>query len=91
MSREIEQAERLADVSDRATAEETRQIESRLREQQMLLRQVQKPREDGTYEYTDCEECGNEIGAERLKLAAANHLCWHCATALEKRTRFFGR
>lgn len=78
------EAERLSDVSDRATAEETRQNMAALRENTLALRQRQQPRADGTYEFTDCEDCGNEIGEGRLRLAAANHLCVYCATAEEQ-------
>lgn len=80
-----DEAERLSDISDRASAIEQQQNASAIRENARKLEQRQKPRADGTYEFTDCEDCGLEIDAKRLQLAAANHLCWHCATAQEKR------
>lgn len=78
------EVEHLADPIDRASAEEQRANLAARRENELKLAQRQKPLPDGSYEFTDCEDCGNEIGAERLRLASANHLCWHCATAAEK-------
>ena len=47
--------------------------------------QVARP--DGTFLIVDCMECGNDIGAERLRVAARNHFCTHCASVLERRLR----
>jgi RNA polymerase-binding transcription factor DksA len=91
MPTEDYEVEHTPDVSDRATAEEMRGNAAALRENEARLIQVQKPLPDGSYEHTDCGECGNEIGAERLKLAPANHLCIFCASAAEKRQKHFFR
>lgn len=84
---DIDDVERFPDPIDRASAEEARQNAAALAHNTAALHQVQQPRADGTYEFEDCEDCGNEIGAERLRLAPANHLCVECATAEEKRKK----
>lgn len=45
--------------------------------------QVARP--DGTFSVVDCLECGDDIGAERLRVAARNLYCLHCASVLERR------
>jgi RNA polymerase-binding transcription factor DksA len=50
-------------------------------------RQMQEPMADGTYRVTECDECGNEIGDERLRIAPMNLWCVECAQAHETRQR----
>lgn len=76
--------DRLVDPLDIASGNELRANEGRVRELQKKCRPHQLPRADGTYEFTDCEECGGEIGEGRLKVAIWNHLCVHCAEAQER-------
>ena len=44
----------------------------------------QTPGADGEYPEPDCIECGNEIGIGRLRVAANNVMCIHCATIAER-------
>jgi RNA polymerase-binding transcription factor DksA len=79
--------EKITDKSDLATQREQENLDISLREHARAMRRSQEPREDGTYEFEDCEECGLEIGEGRLKFAIKNTLCIHCATAAEKRMK----
>lgn len=54
---------------------------------QKLCKRDQEEKSDGSYEQEDCDECGLEIGYERLKVAIRNKLCVHCASAQEKRAK----
>jgi RNA polymerase-binding transcription factor DksA len=45
----------------------------------------QLPRADGTYEQTDCIDCGGEIPLGRLNLGKVR--CIGCQSALERRAR----
>lgn len=76
--------ERHTDVLDRASELEMAETQSSINRISAKVQQKQRPRPDGTYEHEDCEDCGSDIGAERLKVAANNHLCIHCAEARER-------
>lgn len=56
-----------------------------VREIQNKCKPVRLPRADGTYENEDCDDCGNEIGIDRMRVAIRNNLCVFCLT---KRERF---
>lgn len=75
----------LADFLDVASAIEARARASAIAEVQSKVKPQQLPRADGTYEFLDCDECGNEIGLGRLAVAAKNRWCVHCASAKERR------
>jgi RNA polymerase-binding transcription factor DksA len=82
---------RVSDESDRATLIEMEALSDSLARTQRLVTQKQKPLADGTYAVTECEECSEEIGEERLKVAANNLVCWHCQTATEGRKKWFSK
>lgn len=76
-----------SDWLDAASELEMAFTESSVNQISAMAKQSQLPRPDGTYEFTDCEECGNEIGEGRLAAAPKNLLCIHCATLSEKRNK----
>lgn len=79
--------DKITDVSDQATAREMENLDISLREHARRVRRSQDARADGTYEITECVECGEDIGEGRLTHAIKNTLCIHCATAAEKRQK----
>ena len=82
-----EQERHLPDILDRASAVEMEANERAIQEAQARCRQARQPRADGSYEDTSCEECGEEIEEQRLRLAPRNNLCIYCARAAERFTR----
>lgn len=78
-------ADRLTDVIDIASARESQDRDDAIYAARLRTKQQQLPLSNGSYEFTDCEECGNEIGLGRLKVAAQNLMCVYCASAKEKR------
>lgn len=83
----IDEEEKYADESDRATALEMQATQAALQEIRNQAQQKQKPGRNGKYKIKDCEECGNEIGLARLKVAINNTVCVECQTAKEKRNQ----
>lgn len=83
------EAERVSDESDRASNLEEMARKDALDRATRAVEQQQRPRADGTYEVTECEECGEDIGAERLRLASRNLMCWHCATEMERKSKWY--
>lgn len=84
--------EKYTDPLDVASRNEHIATNDSIREARLKAVPTQMPKEkvvDGVkvkyYEITDCDECGNEIGEERLKVAVKNTLCIHCATAQERK------
>ncbi|MBP1717978.1 MAG: transcriptional regulator, TraR/DksA family [Deltaproteobacteria bacterium] len=78
----------IGDEGDRADTERTHEISVllSLRDKERLLaidEALEKLRE-GTYGV--CEECGDEIGPERLKAMPLARLCVPCQSRLEKET-----
>lgn len=84
-----EEKDRVTCVSDQATQRETELLGAALDAARYRVRQRQAPRADGTYALTDCEECGEPIGEGRLRAAANNTVCIHCATKQEELSRRF--
>ncbi len=76
--------EHLPDPIDRASALELATTEDAIRVVQACNVQKQKPGADSEYPEPDCIECGNEIGIGRLRVAANNVMCIHCATIAER-------
>lgn len=78
-----------ADPADRATAESDRSFTLRLRDRERkLIKKVQqalKRIEDG--EYGICQECGEDIGVERLKARPVTTLCIKCKSKQEDAER----
>lgn len=77
--------ERTPDVSDQASRVEEEAAMHRAIEHARKMRREQEPRADGTYEFLDCDDCGGEIGLDRIEVSIQNRLCWGCATIREKR------
>ena len=84
---ELPISEKITDVSDQATDQEHRALAFHLAEARKKAKRQQEPRDDGTYEVTDCDDCGDEIGQGRLMASIMNRLCIYCATAREKKVR----
>lgn len=81
----LQEREKLADKSDVATETETNARDAALGDIRAMVRPQQVPRADGSYEFTDCDDCGGEIGEGRLRVAAMNRFCVWCASAREKK------
>lgn len=79
--------ERHSDPFDVASDVESRARDGAISAATAKAKPQQVARADGTFPVTDCIECGDEIGAERLKVASRNWYCVHCATVLERRGR----
>lgn len=76
-------SEKHPDPCDQASELELQRTADAIRTVQRLNKQQQVPGADGEYPAPDCKECGEEIGLGRLKVAAKNLLCIHCAAAAE--------
>lgn len=79
--------EKYIDPIDVASKNEAIMLETQIRDQRALAKPQQLPRQDGTYEITDCVECGDPIGEGRLKVAIKNLYCIYCASAQERNNR----
>jgi DnaK suppressor protein len=78
-----------SDPSDRATHECDRNLLLRIRDRERkLLSKIDEAftRLDGG-SYGRCEECGDEIGLERLRARPVTTLCIDCKSAQEVRER----
>jgi DnaK suppressor protein len=78
-----------ADPTDRASLESDRSLLLRMRDRERkLLAKIDEAFariESGLYGH--CEECGNDIGLERLKARPVTTLCITCKSAQEARER----
>ena len=85
MNHESEEA--FADPTDRAALESDRNFLLRMRDRERkLIVKIDEAFErigDGTY--GRCEECGGEIGIERLKARPVTTLCIGCKSAQEQK------
>ncbi len=81
--------EAFADPTDRASLESDRNFLLRMRDRERkLLSKIEEAFariDDGTY--GRCEECGGDIGIERLKARPVTTLCISCKSAQEARER----
>jgi DnaK suppressor protein len=81
--------EALADPTDRASLESDRNFLLRMKDRERkLLAKIDEAFariEDGSY--GRCEECGLEIGLERLKARPVTTLCISCKSSQEARER----
>ena len=72
--------ETFPDPTDRATLESDRNFMLRIRDRERKLivkiREALQRIEDGTF--GDCEDCGEEIGEDRLKARPVTTLCIDC-------------
>jgi len=88
-----EDREMFPDPTDRAALEGTRNLTLRIRDRERkLITKIDEALariDDGSY--GKCEECGEEIGVERMKARPVTTLCIQCKAAqeeAEKRRRF---
>ncbi|MBU1001686.1 MAG: RNA polymerase-binding protein DksA [Proteobacteria bacterium] len=81
-----------ADPADRATAESDRSFTLRLRDRERkLIKKIQAAQrriEDGSFGF--CEECGEDIGVERLKARPVTTLCIDCKSRQEEEEQVRG-
>ena len=88
----IETEENFADPADRATAESDRNFLLTIRERERKLvikiREALQKIEDGNF--GECEECGDDIGLERLKARPVTTLCIECKRKQEAAERARG-
>jgi DnaK suppressor protein len=81
--------ENFPDPTDRASLEADRNFVLRIRDRERkLIVKIQEALvrlDDGTY--GKCEECGEEIGVERLKARPVTTLCIDCKSLQEARER----
>jgi DnaK suppressor protein len=77
--------ENFPDPTDRALLESNRNFQLRIRDRERkLLNKIQEALarlEDGSFGI--CEECGEEIGVERLRVRPVTTLCIDCKKRLE--------
>lgn len=87
-----ESREVYADPADRATAESDRSFTLRLRDRERkLIKKIQAALhriEDGSF--GECDECGDEIGVERLKARPVTTLCINCKSMQEEEEKVRG-
>jgi len=92
MSQMSKDGEAFPDPVDRAMSESGRTIELRKRDRERkLIQKIKKAiqnMEDGTYGI--CEECGNEISENRLKVRPEATLCIDCKEEQEEIEKQFG-
>jgi DnaK suppressor protein len=88
-----EDRETFPDPTDRAALEGTRNLTLRIRDRERkLISKIDEALErieDGSY--GKCEECGDEIGVDRMRARPVTTLCIQCKAAqeeAEKRRRF---
>lgn len=81
------QIEHHCDPLDVASDAEARARDGAISAAMAKAKPQQVARADGTFSVVHCIECGDDIGAERLKVASRNLTCVHCASALERRGR----
>jgi RNA polymerase-binding transcription factor DksA len=77
--------EKYSDPLDVASRNEAIATEDALREQRKKAVPQQTPDEHGFYAITECLECGEDIGLERLRVATKNCYCLSCVEDQEKR------
>jgi DnaK suppressor protein len=81
--------EQFPDPTDRASLEDNRNLELRIRDRERkLISKIDEALgriEDGSY--GKCGECGGEIGMERLKARPVTTLCIDCKSLQEAQER----
>ena len=82
-------AENFPDPTDRASLESNRNFTLRIRDRERKLigkiKEALQRIDDGTY--GKCEECGEDIGIERLKARPVTTLCIDCKSLQEAEER----
>jgi len=86
---EMKEASVLADPNDRATQEETFNLELRTRDRERkLIKKIEEALQQiDDKEYGYCESCGVEIGIRRLEARPTAALCIDCKTLDEIREK----
>lgn len=86
---EMKSADVLADLNDRATQEETFNLELRTRDRERkLIKKIEEAIEQiDNKDYGYCESCGVEIGIRRLEARPTATLCIDCKTLDEIREK----
>ena len=81
--------ENFPDPTDRASMESSRNFTLRVRDRERkLINKIKESIEKiGKGEFGLCEECGEEIGYERLKARPVTTLCIDCKTKQEQREK----
>ena len=84
--------ENFPDPTDRASLESNRNFTLRIRDRERKLigkiKEALARIEDGSY--GKCEECGENIGLERLKARPVTTLCIRCKEEQEQKEKSFG-
>ncbi len=84
--------DRMADTFDLASADQDREMNIKLleREQERCQEILDVLHRINVGTYAICEECGGEIGLERLKAHPTTMLCIECKKAEEDARRYHG-
>ncbi len=92
LSEMTDQTSNIPDPNDRATVESGRNFELRIRDRERkLLVKIEEALariEDGSFGI--CEDCGEDIGLQRLEARPVTTLCIDCKTAQEKQEKSQG-
>ena len=80
-----EETQKLTDPLDVATDQAMRFNDAAVRDARKLAQQDQMPDSEGNYFQYECDDCGDDIGEERLKVAPRNLLCVFCAAKAERK------
>jgi DnaK suppressor protein len=86
---DMKEADVLADLNDRATQEETFNLELRARDRERkLIKKIETAlHKIKQHEYGYCDSCGVEIGVRRLEARPTATLCIECKTLAEIREK----
>ncbi len=79
--------EKYSDPLDVASRNESIATDDAVREQRKKARPQQIPDAAGNFAITECVECGDEIGEQRLRVAIKNLYCIDCVTAQERKKK----
>ena len=78
-----------ADPMDQASELETVHNATALSAARAKNKPEQEQAPDGTWETTECVDCGEDIEPKRLEMGRIR--CFHCQNTLEKKRRMYGR
>jgi DnaK suppressor protein len=89
MARMTDNVENLPDPTDRATLESDRNFMLNLqdRERKLIIEIQEALKRIDEGDFGDCEECGDDIGIERLKASPQATLCIGCKRKQESAER----
>ena len=75
------------DVIDQASAIAMRHTDGLVEEARKRAVQKRQPDAAGNYADTICDDCGDDIPLERMRIAPRNDLCIHCLDQWERNAR----